>query len=239
LHVAFQFDKPYLLDESGTTVSAIIGKLTHANTLRLAVKEGNRRSLESSRLLKTRLTDLEKAREQLVEYRWVDQSTTEVAEAKELLTSFKSLTNKVATVDVARTTTKASQQKYLQASQNVSDHPDVSAELEKATDLLQRSVKAYSVLTMIEDKKFFAKKLLDKKPVTVDSAELDVIDSYYDKIAAVKKLVSDTKTTLSKFQALKTQINTLKEASEDAQEVYNLTLRRANYCPTCGNSVCS
>lgn len=41
-HFAFQFDSPYLLAVPGSSVSAALGALTHANVLRAAVREGAR-----------------------------------------------------------------------------------------------------------------------------------------------------------------------------------------------------
>lgn len=43
-HFAFQFDRPYLLGETGSVVSDTIGRLTNANVLRAAVREGARRA---------------------------------------------------------------------------------------------------------------------------------------------------------------------------------------------------
>lgn len=43
-HFAFQFDAPYLLSVPGSVVSSTLGRLTHANVLREAVREGARRA---------------------------------------------------------------------------------------------------------------------------------------------------------------------------------------------------
>lgn len=238
LHTSTQFDKPYLLDESGTTVSAIIGKLTHANTLRLSVKEGNRRSLEAGRLLKTRLTDLEKAREQLVDYAWVDKSAQDVVESQKLIKSYKDLNTRMSVVGTAISTYQRATEKYTEASQNVAEHPDVSPEVEAADSLLQRCVKAYSVLTMIEDKKFFAQKLLSKKTVTLDDSEVHVLESHYEKIKTVSQLVESIACGLEDYKAINVKLTKAKESSEHVQEVYTDALHTLGICPTCGKAVC-
>lgn len=44
LHLATQFDKPFLLNETGSSLATVFGRLTHAHILREAVREGARRS---------------------------------------------------------------------------------------------------------------------------------------------------------------------------------------------------
>lgn len=234
LHFSFQFDRPYLLDESGTTVSSLIGRLTHANTLRLAVKEGNRRSLESSRLLKTRLSDLEKARENLLEYSWVNKSAEDVTIASELVSTFKALNTKTGSIGAAVSKCQTTKARYLAASQSVSQYPDVSEQVESAETLLGRCTKVYSVLTMIEDKKYFAAKLLSTKPVSFDAAEISMIDSKIDEISNVNNLVADIRTLATKYTNCQSEITELQEASTNVQEVYDRTLRRLGRCPVCG-----
>lgn len=44
IHFSFQFDKPYLLAETGSVAATVFGRLTHANRLREAAREGARRA---------------------------------------------------------------------------------------------------------------------------------------------------------------------------------------------------
>jgi len=48
----FQFDKPFLLDEPGARVAAILGSLTNVSLLHAAGREANRRRLESDSYVK-------------------------------------------------------------------------------------------------------------------------------------------------------------------------------------------
>jgi DNA repair ATPase RecN len=56
--VAAQFDRPYLLDESGASIARTLGDLTNVSIIFEAVREANRRKNESSAKLKTRQEDL-------------------------------------------------------------------------------------------------------------------------------------------------------------------------------------
>lgn len=53
-----QFDKPFLLDETGSEVARTFGELTNVSLIFTAAREAQRRKLESSALLKTRTSDL-------------------------------------------------------------------------------------------------------------------------------------------------------------------------------------
>lgn len=56
---SFQFDKPFLLSESGSTAAGVIGSLTNVSLLHQAVREANRRRSEASSTLKVRRVDEE------------------------------------------------------------------------------------------------------------------------------------------------------------------------------------
>lgn len=58
LHFAGQFDRPYLLDESGAAVARVLGELTNVSLLFSAVREANRRRDAHAKTLKIREADL-------------------------------------------------------------------------------------------------------------------------------------------------------------------------------------
>lgn len=57
LQIGGQFDKPFLLDETGASVARTFGDLTNVSTLFEAARESNRRKLEFSSKLKVRESD--------------------------------------------------------------------------------------------------------------------------------------------------------------------------------------
>ncbi len=60
INFAGQFDRPYLLDESGGQVARVLGELTNVNTIFEAVREANRRRLAASSGLKSREAEIVK-----------------------------------------------------------------------------------------------------------------------------------------------------------------------------------
>lgn len=69
LSFAGQFDRPYLLDDSGQQVARVLGELTNVTTIFEAVREANRRRQASNGKLRTRQADLEAAKAELQQYR--------------------------------------------------------------------------------------------------------------------------------------------------------------------------
>jgi DNA repair ATPase RecN len=68
IHFAGQFDRPYLLDDSGAEVARELGELTNVSRIFDAVREANRRRLGTSGELKTRESDLGKLKDQAASY---------------------------------------------------------------------------------------------------------------------------------------------------------------------------
>lgn len=64
VNFAGQFDRPFLLDDSGANVARELGELTNVTTILHAVREANRRRNTYAATLKTREADLSALREQ-------------------------------------------------------------------------------------------------------------------------------------------------------------------------------
>jgi DNA repair ATPase RecN len=62
LNFAAQFDKPFLLDATGTEVAGILGALTNIDKIFAAQREANKRATQASSELRTRKADLEEDR---------------------------------------------------------------------------------------------------------------------------------------------------------------------------------
>jgi predicted ATP-dependent endonuclease of OLD family len=84
-----QFDKPYLVADSGQSTARTLGSLTNVNRIFEAVREANRRRQGKSSLLKTRKSDLTELQEQAKSFSDVKSKLEAVAEAQELLSEAK------------------------------------------------------------------------------------------------------------------------------------------------------
>lgn len=72
LHLAGQFDRPYLLDDSGAAVARVLGELTNVSVIYGAAREANRIKLSKSGVLATRTADLAKAEAALEAFATLD-----------------------------------------------------------------------------------------------------------------------------------------------------------------------
>lgn len=87
---AAQFDKPYLTDESGTTVANTLGDLTDIDTLFAAMREANRRHLEAGRTMTTADAEIDRIRTSLATIGDVRPRRDALASAEEHINAWTS-----------------------------------------------------------------------------------------------------------------------------------------------------
>ncbi len=108
LVIASQFDKPYLLDASGSEVARTLGSLTNANIILNGARESNRQKIQSAQTLRTRAADLEAITARIPEFKSLaaqrlalERSETLLDNARSIQGQVKSLTALIDQVEVA------------------------------------------------------------------------------------------------------------------------------------------
>lgn len=139
VHFSFQFDKPYLLSESGSTIATVLGKLTNANVLRDATREGARRSLrlkQEASLLRegARLTE-----EQIDTFSDIPQEQKRLQEATEAAEKARELSTAADVLTYACATYNSAAVKLAAAQSDVVNVPNAYTELSRATDLIEEA----------------------------------------------------------------------------------------------------
>ncbi len=134
-NVAGQFDRPYLLTESGAVVARELGALTNVDTIYAAVREANRRLRTDAATLKTRKADLEQARADAARFAGLKNQLDDCDRAERTLSVVTNLQRRVerlraavAALDVAET---------IVARTTVPPAPDTGA-LDEAQNRLHR-----------------------------------------------------------------------------------------------------
>lgn len=84
LHFAGQFDRPYLLDESGAAVARVLGTLTNVTTIFAAVAEANRRRRRYAAELHARQAERDRLREQAGQFRDLPTQLAGLSQAEQL-----------------------------------------------------------------------------------------------------------------------------------------------------------
>lgn len=85
INFADQFDRPYLVGETGQTVARVLGELTNVSRIFDAVREANRRRSGASSLLKTRKSDVEGLKTQAEQYRGLKERMAQIKSAESLV----------------------------------------------------------------------------------------------------------------------------------------------------------
>lgn len=143
VHFASQFDPPYLLADTGSRVSQVIGAFTHAEEMQSAAREGNRRRLKASSEKQIRVQDMKDVAARikeldpasLKERRAELEATKEVlARAESLGDTLKFLTGSVAALE-----------KLDQAEQNFKQ----AAAREVPESLVDRAASLWSALSSL------------------------------------------------------------------------------------------
>jgi len=91
LTFAGQFDQPYLLADSGGQVARALGELTNVTVIFEAVREANRRRQATNVQLRSRKADLQRATDELQNYRRLPRQLQAMSKAEEVLERAKSL----------------------------------------------------------------------------------------------------------------------------------------------------
>lgn len=114
INYAGQFDKPYLLDDSGGEVARVLGALTNVSVIFDAARESNRRKLAASATLKTRAQDIEEIRTRISDYRPLKQQRAAIEQAEAHIEKARDLKQRISRLQQLIASITTSQQTIQQ-----------------------------------------------------------------------------------------------------------------------------
>jgi DNA repair protein SbcC/Rad50 len=106
VNFASQFDKPYLLDESGATVARVLGELTNVTAVFEAVRAANRIRASAASTLKTRKGDLEQVTARLGAFAGLSERMRLLGETTQLDDRRQKLEHRIGRLESALRTLK-------------------------------------------------------------------------------------------------------------------------------------
>jgi predicted ATP-dependent endonuclease of OLD family len=109
INFAAQFDKPYLLDESGATIARQLGELTNVIQVFEAVRQANKIRSQASTKLKTRKADLEQIKTAVTTYKDLPERLKLLAEVDKLNELAKAQTSRIGRLETAMRTLRISE----------------------------------------------------------------------------------------------------------------------------------
>lgn len=110
INYAGQFDKPYLLDETGGTSATVLGGLTNVSVIFNAARESNTRKLNSAKMLRTRNEDLTEIRERIEFYRPLKTQLAAMEQAEGHIERARKLTSMLERLQSATSALEAAEQ---------------------------------------------------------------------------------------------------------------------------------
>jgi len=126
INFAGQFDRPYLVDDSGAAAARILGELTEVDRIFEAVREANRRRTAYAATLRTRETDLAALTERAAAFAGLPEQVRACARAGAHLNTARALQDRITRLGTALnhldTATAA-----LDRAQNIPRPPDPTA----------------------------------------------------------------------------------------------------------------
>jgi energy-coupling factor transporter ATP-binding protein EcfA2 len=176
---ASQFDRPFLLDDSGANVARVFGDLTNVSTIFEAVRESNRRKFAYSGTLKTRQKDIADIREEAKSFMGLKEKLVAISDAEALFAEAQAVLDRV---------------NYLQG---------LIDDLEMAEMVLSRMPKAVelpdfaAVQKLQADREEFVSLIIEWKHAAKKFQDLDV--TIREAAAAEKKADTDLHTYLTEL----------------------------------------
>jgi chromosome segregation ATPase len=126
LHIAGQFDRPYLLSASAGEIARTLGALTNVSTILEAAREAARRGREVSGVLRTRRLDLERLKEELTEFVGFKERLAAQDEAEAVLARAKAVQAKLDRLSQLRGELERAETALAVAKSRLFDLPDAT-----------------------------------------------------------------------------------------------------------------
>ncbi len=123
VNFANQFDKPYLLDESGANVAFVLGELTNVTRIFEAVRAANRIRANAASTLKTRKNDLTEVKTALVAFQGLGDRLSALERAEELNRQAQTVQANIDALERAQAKVRLAELTYA-AAERLPDVPD-------------------------------------------------------------------------------------------------------------------
>jgi energy-coupling factor transporter ATP-binding protein EcfA2 len=229
LWVAGQFDSPYLLDDTGSEVARVLGKLTNVNMIYSAVRESNRRASEAKRIFTMKNADLDKAKTDLHQYVTLAARKAAGRTAEEALSRSEALSSTFSQLSERTVGVRDARQRATQARSSLRVVPDVSR-LTRLHTGRTRLVGRLAELSEVRGRRAGASVGLRTVP---DTKSFDSIISRRARLREEIGLVTQASAAKSR---LNVSLVAARSRAELARKAFMDALSRAGNCPLCGAS---
>lgn len=229
LWIAGQFDRPYLLDETGAEVARVLGKLTNVNMIYAAVREANRRASEARRLHTARSGELEAARSDIKKYVSLPGRLAAGRAAEESLNKSEALADRAERLSERIMEVTGARTRAANARGAVREVPDVA-----------RLLKLSEARTVLTERLVELRSVADRRSsVTTVSGPVPDVATFgplLTRRASLREALQTLASTTKSRERFATQVQDASIAAESARTKFSEALSSAGSCPLCGAS---
>jgi energy-coupling factor transporter ATP-binding protein EcfA2 len=227
LWVAGQFDRPFLLSETGAEVARVLGTLTNVTMIYSAVREAVRKASEARKLHTLRSGELESVRAQFgvftslpVRLAAADRAEQGMARAEELLARRDRIASRV------RDLTDASERQRV-ASVSVRPVPDIA----RMTLFAQASTQLGARIAELREAE-----RRSVVPETVDLPNTSTLDELLNRRSRLAAGLKDLSQVIATAERLRSAAEAAQLVADQSRARFAEALQSAGSCPLCGAS---
>lgn len=222
--LARQFDRPALLDETGSQVAKVIGELTNVSIIYAAVKEGNRQKLEVSRELKLVQAELAQAELEKQSYVGLPEQLVAIARAASAAVVASDKINKAVRCEATIAGVGAATEALATAQRARVPVADIAS----ATEALAQAESLCHVLDNLA-----SAQLLRDGVVIKYVPNITTLVSTSDEYMKLAGLVQSAESSKVRVLEERQRLSSTKLAVEEIKE----KLSKVKVCPTCGQGI--
>lgn len=223
--IAGQFDRPFLLDETGAEVARVLGKLTNVTMILAAVRETNRRASEARRFHTVRSAELAEARQEVAKYATLPARLAAAESAESALSRAEAAADRRTRIEERLRELAESVARADHARSSIRVVPDVRR-MGALSELRVRLV------SRLEEVRSAAAR---RSSVRVQAVpDIGRIDSVLARRASLRESLRELARSEGTRASAALRVRETTSAAESAREKFTEALQCAGSCPLCG-----
>lgn len=223
--LASQFDRPFLLDETGSQIARVLGDLTNVSMIFAAVRECNRRHSSARSRYVSKLSELDQVRTSLQKYMDLPQRLAACAAAEDVLLRAQDVSTRCSTLDAGISAALSAQGRLRAAQVAVVAVPDEGRLLTISIDRLR----LHSLLTQLEEAQDKARSVV--VPGILSDEKLQTLSKCHAGLLSRIREVEDSSFRL--LEAKRSSESVSQQVNASRARLGNL-LSEGGSCPVCG-----
>lgn len=225
LWIAGQFDRPYLLDETGAEVARVLGKLTNVTMIYAAVRETNRRAAEARRMHSAKSAELAEAQAEIAKYATLPARLRAAESANDALARAEAAADRRSRLSARLHELDEAVARAMRARASVRAVPDVGR-LSALSVARERLTSHLSEVRAADARRSSVR----VRPVP----DLEGIDTLRARRASLREALSAVARSDAARAEAADRVRTSTSAAEFAREKFTEAIHRAGSCPLCG-----